>query len=65
VAYLANNNEPGIILKKDVFDVSEAEFKEKDWQSAYDDAGKMEISNPAPGNLGQGVAEFGQVQFPY
>jgi hypothetical protein len=40
VAYLSNNNEPGIILKKDVFDVSEAEFKEKDWQSALTMQGK-------------------------
>jgi hypothetical protein len=34
VAYLPNNNEPNIILKKDFFDVNEDEVKEKDWQSA-------------------------------
>lgn len=34
VAYLPNNNEPSIILKKDIFEVSESEIKEKNWQSA-------------------------------
>jgi hypothetical protein len=34
VAYLPNNNEPNIILKKDFFDGNEDEIKEKDWQSA-------------------------------
>jgi hypothetical protein len=34
IAYLPNNNEPSIILKKDIFDVSESEIKEKNWQSA-------------------------------
>jgi hypothetical protein len=34
VAYLPNNNEPSIILKKDIFEVSESDIKEKNWQSA-------------------------------
>lgn len=34
IAYLSNNNEPSIILKKDIFEVSESEIKEKNWQSA-------------------------------
>lgn len=34
IAYLPNNNEPSIILKKDIFEVSESEIKEKNWQSA-------------------------------
>lgn len=34
VVYLPNNNKPGIILKKDVFTVSETDIKEKNWQSA-------------------------------
>ena len=34
IAYLPNNNEPSIILKKDVFEVSDREIKEKNWQSA-------------------------------
>lgn len=34
IAYLPNNNEPSIILKKEIFDVNEAMIKEKDWKSA-------------------------------
>jgi hypothetical protein len=34
IAYLPNNNEPSIILKKDVFDITEKDIKEKNWQSA-------------------------------
>lgn len=34
VAYLPNNNEPSIILKRDIFEVSESEIKEKNWLSA-------------------------------
>lgn len=34
IAYLANNNEPSIILKKDIFEVNETEINEKNWQSA-------------------------------
>jgi hypothetical protein len=34
IAYLPNNNEPNIILKKDKFEVKETEIKEKNWQSA-------------------------------
>lgn len=34
IAYLPNNNEPSLILKKDIFEVSETEIKEKNWQSA-------------------------------
>lgn len=34
IAYLANNNEPSIILKKDILEVTETEIKEKNWQSA-------------------------------
>ena len=33
-AYLPNNNEPSIILKKDIFETAESEIKEKNWQSA-------------------------------
>ena len=32
--YLANNNEPEIILKKDNFKITETEIREKNWQSA-------------------------------
>jgi hypothetical protein len=34
IAYLPNNNEPSIILKKDIFETTETEIKEKNWQSA-------------------------------
>lgn len=34
IAYLPNNNEPSIILKKDIFEVSESEINEKNWESA-------------------------------
>ena len=34
IVYLPNNNEPSIILKNDIFEVSESEIKEKNWQSA-------------------------------
>lgn len=34
IAYLPNNKEPSIILKKDKFEVKETEVKEKNWQSA-------------------------------
>lgn len=34
IAYLPNNNQPNIILRKDIFEVSETEIKEKNWQSA-------------------------------
>jgi len=34
IAYLSNNNEPGIIFKKDIFETTETEIKEKNWQSA-------------------------------
>lgn len=34
IAYLPNNNEPSLILKKDAFEVSESEIKEKNWHSA-------------------------------
>lgn len=34
VAYLPNNNEPSIILKKDIFEVSKSQIIEKNWQSA-------------------------------
>lgn len=33
VAFLANNNQPEIILKKDVFEISEKDINEKDWIS--------------------------------
>jgi hypothetical protein len=33
-AYLPNNNEPSIIIKKDEFEVNKREIKEKNWQSA-------------------------------
>lgn len=34
IAYLPNNNEPSIILKKEIFEVTETEIKAKSWQSA-------------------------------
>jgi len=34
IAYLPNNNEPSIILKNDIFKVSETEIKEKNWKSS-------------------------------
>src|SRR5690606_14780507 len=34
IAYLPNNNQPSIILKKDIFETAETEIKEKNWQSA-------------------------------
>ncbi len=34
IAYLSNNNEPSIVLKKDIFEVNETEIKAKSWQSA-------------------------------
>ncbi|MBK8444338.1 MAG: MSEP-CTERM sorting domain-containing protein [Sphingobacteriales bacterium] len=34
IVYLPDDNEPSIILKKDVFETTEAEIKEKNWQSA-------------------------------
>ncbi len=34
IAYLPSNNEPSIILKKGVFEVTKTEIKEKNWQSA-------------------------------
>jgi hypothetical protein len=34
MAYLPNNNEPSILLKKDIFETNETEIKEKNWQSA-------------------------------
>jgi hypothetical protein len=32
--YLPDNDKPGIILKEDIFEVQEAEIKEKNWQTA-------------------------------
>ena len=34
IAYLPNNSQTSIILKKDIFNITESEIKEKDWQSA-------------------------------
>jgi hypothetical protein len=34
VAYLPDNDQPSIILKKDIFDINPQEIKEKNWQSA-------------------------------
>lgn len=34
IVYLPNNNEPSIILKNDIFEISEIEIKQKNWQSA-------------------------------
>lgn len=34
IAYLPNNNQPSVILKKDIFETTETEIKEKNWQSA-------------------------------
>ena len=36
VVYLSDNQEPSIVLKKNIFDVSKDEIKEKDWKSALD-----------------------------
>lgn len=33
-AYLANDNQPGIILKQDIFELPKIQIKEKNWQSA-------------------------------
>jgi hypothetical protein len=40
IAYLPNNNEASIILKKDLFNISETEIKEKNWLSALKMQGK-------------------------
>ncbi len=34
VVYLPNDNEASIVLKKDIFKISESDIKEKNWQSA-------------------------------
>ena len=34
IAYLPDNNEPGIILKKDIFKINDSEINEKNWESA-------------------------------
>jgi len=34
LAYLPNDNQPSIILKKEIFDINDGEMKEKNWQSA-------------------------------
>ena len=34
IVYLADNDEPGIILKKGIFEIDAADIKEKNWQSA-------------------------------
>jgi len=34
IAYLPNNDQPSIILKKDIFEINPQEIKEKEWQSA-------------------------------
>jgi hypothetical protein len=39
-AYLPNNNEASIILKKDIFEIAETKIKEKNWQSALTMQGK-------------------------
>ena len=38
--YLPNNNQPSIILKNDIFEVSEQNIKEKNWQTALTMQGK-------------------------
>ena len=38
--YLSNNNQPSIILKNDIFEVTEQNIKEKNWQSALIMQGK-------------------------
>jgi hypothetical protein len=47
-AYIPNNNEPSIILKKDIFGVTEAEIIEKNWQSALKMQGQwtLQILHP-------------------
>jgi hypothetical protein len=51
-AYLPNNNEPSIILKKDIFGVTEPEIKEKNWQSALKMQGQWtsQILHPETSN---------------
>jgi len=34
IAYLPDNGEPSIVLKKDVFEIADKEIQEKNWQSA-------------------------------
>lgn len=40
IAYLPNNNKSSLILKKDVFEVSKSDIKERNWQSALIMQGK-------------------------
>ncbi len=40
VVYLRDDNEPNIILKKDIFQISESELKEKNWLSALNMQGQ-------------------------
>uniref|UniRef100_UPI00404966DB MSEP-CTERM sorting domain-containing protein n=1 Tax=Flavobacterium sp. TaxID=239 RepID=UPI00404966DB len=40
IAYLPNNNEASIVLKKEIFELSETEIEEKNWQSALGMQGK-------------------------
>lgn len=48
LVYLANNNQPSIIFKKDIFEVSESEIKEKNWQSALTMQGQWTSQNLHP-----------------
>lgn len=47
-AYLPNNSKPSIILKKDVFEVSETEIKEKNWLSALTIQGQWTLQTLHP-----------------
>ena len=50
VWYLPDNNKPSIILKKDVFNISEKEIKEKNWETAINLYGKWISQNLHPEN---------------
>ncbi len=52
ISYLPNDNEPSIIFKKDVFEISEVEIKEKDWETALKIQGMWtsQVLHPATAN---------------
>ncbi len=47
-AYLPNNNEPSILIKKNAFEISGAEVKEKNWLSALKMQGQWAIQTLHP-----------------
>ncbi|MDI9603965.1 MAG: MSEP-CTERM sorting domain-containing protein [Bacteroidota bacterium] len=54
IAYLPNNNEPSIILKRDIFEVTETEIKEKNWQSALNMQGQWMSQTIRPETSNEG-----------